>query len=207
MTEALPQNADDPEPVTVWIEQLSQNSDEAAFRLWDHFCTRLTEYASRRLSQSNKRVYDQEDAVASAFRSLCRGVEEQRFPDLRDRDSLWALLLTITARKISNRKRYDHQTRRDVSKTVTADLLQATHIHLGVEHMPALEPTPEFAVEVADLSEKFFERLAEPELKQLMLLKLEGFTNEECADQLNLSRRTIQRKLERIRRSWLDWQN
>ncbi len=207
MTEDSLLNADDPEPVTAWIEQLSQNSDEAAFRLWEHFCTRLTEYAGRRLAQSSKRVYDHEDAAVSAFRSLCRGVEERRFPNLRDRDSLWALLLTITARKVSNRKRYDHQSRRDVSKNVTADLLQATDIHLGVEYLPALEPTPEFAVEVADLSEKFFERLDEPELKQLMLLKLEGFTNEECADRLNLSRRTVQRKLERIRRSWLEWQN
>ncbi len=40
-----------------------------------------------------------------------------------------------------------------------------------------------------------------------MLLKLEGLSNEECADRMHLSRRTIQRKLERIRRTWLDWQN
>ena len=84
--------------------------------------------------------------------------------------------------------------------------MRATDLHMGVEQLQALEPTPEFAVEVADLSEKFFELLPEPELKQLMLLKLEGWTNEECADRMHLSRRTIQRKLERVRRIWMDWQ-
>ena len=203
---ASPQSLDNSEPVTVWLEQLSQNSTEAAFHLWSHFCTRLTEFAGRRLSTSNKRVYDHDDAAVSAFRSLCRGVEERRFPDLRDRESLWALLITITARKIANRRRYDHQQCRDVARHVAPDLVRATDLHMGVEQLQALEPTPEFAVEVADLSEKFFELLPEPELKQLMLLKLEGWTNEECADRMHLSRRTIQRKLERVRRIWMDWQ-
>ncbi len=206
MAEAFPQSIDSYEPVTAWIEQLSQNSSDAAFQLWEHFCTRLTQYAGRRLSATSKRVYDHDDAALSAFRSLCKGVEEQRFPNLRDRDSLWALLITIAARKIANRQRYDHQQRRDVNKNLTADLLRATDIRFGVEQLQAFEPTPEFAVEVADLSEKFFEQLPEAELKQLMLLKLEGLTNEECADRMHLSRRTIQRKLERIRRIWLEWQ-
>ncbi len=162
MAEVTSQGLDCAEPVTAWIEQLSQNSSEAAFHLWGHFCTRLTEYAGRKLSAANKRVYDHDDAAVSAFRSLCRGVEQQRFPNLRDRESLWALLVTITARKIANRRRYDGQQRRDVMKNVTADLLRATDIHLDVENLQAFEPTPEFAVEVADLSEKFFELLAEP---------------------------------------------
>lgn len=207
MAEVFPQSIDNDEPVTAWIEQLSHSSGDAAHYLWQHFCKRLTEYAGRRLSITTKRVYDHDDAAVSAFRSLCRGVEEQRFPNLRDRDSLWALLVTIAARKTANRRRYDHQQRRDVKKNLTSDLLLATELPLGVETLQAFEPTPEFAVEVADLSEKFFEQLPEPELKQLMLLKLEGLTNEECADRMHLSRRTIQRKLERIRRIWLDWQD
>ncbi len=35
----------------------------------------------------------------SAFASFCNGVERGRFPRLANRDDLWRLLVTITARK------------------------------------------------------------------------------------------------------------
>ena len=39
---------------------------------------------------------------------------------------------------------------------------------------------------------------------KLVTLKLEGYTNEEAADQMKVIRRTVQRKLERLRRLWLE---
>src|SRR5271165_6376539 len=45
------------------------------------------------------RAGDLEDVALSAFASFCRGVEGGRFPQLADRDDLWRLLVTITARK------------------------------------------------------------------------------------------------------------
>jgi DNA-directed RNA polymerase specialized sigma24 family protein len=70
--------------------------------------------------------------------------------------------------------------------------------------VPAREPTPELAAEVADLSQYLLKLLPETDLQQLVLLKLEGHTNEEVAEQMSVTRRTVQRKLERIRRLWLE---
>lgn len=194
------------EPVSLWIEQLAAADHDAARRLWAHFCHRLMVFARSRMSPSTRRIYDEEDAAISAFRSLCRGIEAQRFPEIADRGNLWALLVVITSRKIANRFRYEHQQRRNASQTLTEAMLQPSddsHVSL-LQSLPTHEPTPAFAAEVADMSEYLMTQLHESDLQKLVLLKLEGHTNEEVAELMNITRRTVQRKLERIRRIWLE---
>lgn len=153
-----------------------------------------------------RRIYDEEDAAVSAFRSLCRGIEAQRFPEVGDRGNLWALLVVITSRKIANRIRYEHQQRRDSSQTLNESMLQRSDgSGLGLmQSLPCNEPTPAFAAEVADMSEYLMSQLPEPDLRKLVLLKLEGHTNEDAAELMKITRRTVQRKLEVIRRLWLE---
>ncbi len=163
-------------------------------------------FARSRMSSSTRRIYDEEDAAVSAFRSLCRGIEANRFPEVGDRGNLWALLVVITSRKIANRFRYDHQQRRNANHTVHESMLQSTEdSRLQIlPSLPSKEPTPAFAAEVADMSEYLMSLLPETDLKRLVLLKLEGHTNEDVAEMLKVTRRTVQRKLERIRRIWLE---
>jgi len=193
------------EPVSLWIEQLSAADPQAAHRLWEHFCRRLMSFARSRLKAETRRVYDEEDAALSAFRSLCRGIEAQRFPEISDRDNLWALLVVIASRKIINRNRYDAQQRRSGDRTINDSVLQnASEFCSPLHNVPAREPTPELAAEVADLSQYLLQLLPETDLQRLVLLKLEGHTNEEAAELMSVTRRTVQRKLERIRRHWLE---
>ncbi len=193
------------EPVSLWIEQLSAADPQAAHGLWQYFCRRLMSFARGRLKAETRRIYDEEDAALSAFRSLCRGIEAQRFPEISDRDNLWALLVVIASRKIMNRNRYDAQQRRSGNRTCHESVLQpSSEIHSPLLNVPAREPTPELAAEVADLSQYLLQLLPETDLQQLVLLKLEGHTNEEAAELMSVTRRTVQRKLERIRRHWLE---
>lgn len=198
----------DDEPVSVWIEQLSNANQEAAQRVWEHFCQKLLAFARKRIESSTRRVYDEEDAAISAFRSLCHGIESQRFPEVTDRDNLWALLVIITGRKILNRHRYEHQQRRNIAKTIPDSVLRdagsSDKFASDIAGLRSKEPTPEFSAEVADTSEFLLSLLPEPDLRQIVVLKLEGHTNEEVADAMSVTRRTVQRKLERIRRCWLD---
>jgi RNA polymerase sigma factor (sigma-70 family) len=194
------------EPISLWVEQLAAADRDAAGRLWAHFCQRIMDFARSRMSSSTRRVYDEEDAAVSAFRSLCRGIESKRFPDVGDRGNLWALLVVITSRKIANRFRYEHQQRRDSNQTLSELMLQGADGSIVdlLQTIPAKEPTPEFAVEVADMSEYLMNQLPEPDLRKLVVLKLEGHTNDEIAELMRVTRRTVQRKLELIRRIWLD---
>jgi len=73
-----------------------------------------------------------------------------------------------------------------------------------MQTLPSNEPTPAFAAEVADMSEYLMAQLPDPDLKKLVRLKLEGHTNEDAAELMKITRRTVQRKLELIRRIWLE---
>jgi DNA-directed RNA polymerase specialized sigma24 family protein len=64
------------------------------------------------------------------------------------------------------------------------------------------EPSPEFALEVADELERLVLQFDDPTLRTITQRKLEGFTNDEIAKGLRCSPRTVIRKLNRIRQEW-----
>src|SRR4051794_4209154 len=85
---------------TLWLQQLQQGNGLAAQRLWEAYFGKLVMLARQKLEGRTWLVGDEEDVALSAFKSFCRGVEKQRFPDLNDRDDLWKLLVTITLHKV-----------------------------------------------------------------------------------------------------------
>ena len=92
-----------PEPdgsVTSWIDRLRVGDDVAARRLWERYFHALVRLARADLRAKPRGAVDEEDIALSAFDSFCRGAEQGRFPRLDDRDGLWRLLVTITARKV-----------------------------------------------------------------------------------------------------------
>jgi RNA polymerase sigma factor (sigma-70 family) len=196
-----PMSSDD--PVTVWIEELRNADEVAAQKLWNHFVGRLYETGRKKLRPQTRRVYDEEDAAQSAFHSVCAGIAAGRFPDLRDRASLWHLLLAITARKVAHRHRHDQQERRDVRRTISESIFLPSgddSAHAGIDGLASREPTPELAAVFVETCESLYQTLNDPELEQVVMLRMDGYTDEEIAQRLQWSRRTVQRRLEIIRR-------
>ena len=189
-------------PVTLWIRQLEQGKSAAAQPLWNHFCHRLMDMAERRLSPQLRRTYDQEDAALSAFHSLCR-VVSSRQAELHSRVNLWRLLITITERKISNRVRDERRERRDIRRTVTESCFIGTGGEHGFDQLEGREPSPEFAAEFGDLCDSLVQRLDNETLRAIALLTLQNLDADAVANQLGLSRRTVERKLLIIRNRWL----
>lgn len=191
------------DPVTLWLDALRTADAAAAQKLWNHFVARLYEMGRKKLRPDTRRVYDEEDAAQSAFHSVCAGVAAGRFPDLHDRDSLWNLLLTITSRKVADRVRHDHQLRRDTRRTLTEAVFTQSGDDSArpvLEALVAREPSPELAAEFVETCESLFQSLDDPDLRQVVVLRMECYTDEEIAERLNWSRRTVQRRLEIIRR-------
>lgn len=193
------------DPVTLWIDELRQADQAAARKLWHHFVARLYELGRKKLRPETRRVYDEEDAAQSAFHSVCAGIAAGRFPDLGSRENLWHLLVVITARKVAHRHRHDRQLSRDVQRNLS-DSIFARYRHdsssAEVDLTVSREPTPEFAAEFVETCECLFESLDDPALKQVVTLRMEGYTDAEVADRLRCSRRTVQRRLEVVRRRW-----
>ena len=72
----------------------------------------------------------------------------------------------------------------------------------ALEQIEGPEPTPAFAAQVAEECRRLLECLDSPELRSVALLKVEGYGNEEIADQLGCGLRTVERRLHLIRSIW-----
>ena len=197
--------ADDGErSVTVWIESLKAGDDGAAQRLWHRYFEALVRLARNRLRGAPRAVADEEDAALNAFDSFFRGVAHGRYPKLDDRDDLWRLLVVITERKAVDQAQRERRQKRGGGKVLgTLDPADADGAGRGLAAVADPEPTPEFAALLADDCRRLLAQLRDETLRQVALLRLEGFTNEEIAERLGCSLRSVARKVELIRRTWL----
>lgn len=180
--------------ITRWIGQLQAGDLAAAQPLWERYFRHLVALARRKLLGARPQVADEEDVALSAFDSFCRGLKRGRFPDLQDRDNLWKLLVVLTARKACHLMRDEQRQKRGGGQKAGAAE--------ELEQVVAQEPSPEFAAELAENCQRLLDLLGADELRALALSKMEGYTNEEIASQLNCAPRTVERKLRLIRGLW-----
>ena len=184
--------------VTEWLRRLEAGHDLAAQRLWDVFFERLVRVAQDRMRTNDRRVADAEDVALSAFASFCRGVENQRFPELTDRQGLWRLLVSITIHKLLHLQRDQNRLKRGGNFRALESIADADRS--AVDELISREPTPEFAAEVAEQYGLWMRALDSEELTRLATWKLEGFTNDEIAAKCGRTTRTVERKLNLIRK-------
>ncbi len=184
--------------VTHWIGQLKAGEAAAAQKLWEGYFQKMVELARQKLQGLPRRAADEEDVALSAFHSLCRGASSGRFPQLSDRNSLWPLLVALTAHKAVDLLRHERRLKRGGPSADTAEPAAAVE----VEQLLGREPTPEFAVQVAEQCQRLLDRLGDEVLQSVALWKMEGYTTEEIAARLGCVPRTVERKLRMIRRLW-----
>ncbi len=190
--------------MTRWVTALKGGDAAAAQPLWERYHRQLVALARRKLDSSRRRAADEEDVVQSAFHSFFRGVAGGRFPQLDDRDNLWRLLVVITARKALDQLAREHAKRRGGCATPGESRISpgAPHDDAAIEQVVGDEPTPEFAAQVAEEYQRLLDRLGDDGLRRIAVWKMEGFTNDEIADRLACSKRTVTLKLEAIRVIW-----
>lgn len=187
--------------ITLWIKNLKSGDDLAAQQLWEHYFRRLVGFASGKLAGANKRVAAEEDIALSAFKSLCFGAEQGRFPQLTDRENLWPLLVVLTSRKASQRVRHERRLKRGGGRTLSeADFTDENELQ-RLDQVLGSEPNPEDAVEMSEACERLL-GLLDDDARAIALAKLAGYANTEIAEQRSMALRSVERKLQLIRRIW-----
>ena len=73
-----------------------------------------------------------------------------------------------------------------------------------VKSVVGKEPTPQFAAEVAEESERLLRILPDKAARKIAELKMAGYSNDDIAKNLDCGKRTIERKLNLIRRIWTE---
>ncbi len=192
--------------VTQWLSRLQRGDERATEAIWREYFEKMVRLAKRRLGDLPRRVADEEDVALSAMHSLFRGAEAGRFPRLADRDDLWKVLVTITVRKAIKLQRRHFADKRGGGLVQGESVLgvrdSPEEKRNGIDQILGREPTPQLADMLSETCDQMLEDLDDATLEQIALLKLEGYSNTEIAQQLECSKRTIERKLERIKDKW-----
>jgi DNA-directed RNA polymerase specialized sigma24 family protein len=171
--------------------------------LWERYFRRLVGLARKKIAGAPRRSADEEDVALSAFDSFCRNAERGLFPQLLDRDSLWRLLVVITARKSAHLLRDENRLKRGggaVMHTQTSSDEEEEPVIL--DEVLSREPSPEFAALAAEEHQRLLAALGEDELRSVALWRMEGYSVEEIAARLGYASRSIKRKLQLIRTIW-----
>lgn len=175
--------------VTRLIHGLRSGRESAVGQLFEQYFERMVELARQRLQGMPGLHSYEEDVALRSFDSMCRRVRDPaRSFQLDGRDDLWRLLATRTiSRAIDLRRQHK-------PGEVPGEF--------EVEDLFSREPTAEEVAEMSDECHRLLDLLEEPELRQIALWKVEGFTHEEIAAKLDCVTRTVERKLDIIRRLW-----
>jgi DNA-directed RNA polymerase specialized sigma24 family protein len=197
-------NQDEECSVTRWIGHLKRGHPDAAHHLWQRYFHRIVGLARAKLGHAPRAVADEEDAALSAFRNLCEGAAHGRFDLLQDRDDLWRLLVVITARKAADLKKRQNRVKRGGGRILGQSDLDGGDSRgpAALELIAGDEPTPVFLAELAEEFRRRLDQLGDATLRQVALLRLEGYDYDEIAERLGVARRTVARKLEMIRDAW-----
>jgi len=138
------------------------------------------------------------------YKSFCLRQRRGDF-DLSNRDQLWKLLVQITLRKARNTANRHLLAKRDVRRDASGNAAPPDGFDDPATLLNQLdmdEPTPAEAALLNEALEQRFKALREPALRLIAQKKLEGYTNEEIAQELQCTVRTVERKLAWIRTYW-----
>ncbi len=185
------------ESITRWFVRLKAGDDEAATILWQYYFPRLSAIARQRFDADRDPVYGAEDAAASVIHLLCRGARNGRFSDVGTRDDLWRLLVAATRRKVIDRVRHEHAAKRGGGDVKVLDACFGT-----AQLIAAPDPTPETLCMIDEQLSVLLSQLRDDTFRRIALWKLEGYSNREVASMLDVSERTVERKLKLIRSDW-----
>ncbi len=190
--------------VSNWLDGLRAGDGADIERLWDRYFLRLVALARGKLSSRNRREFDEEDVALSAFHSFCERAGRGEFAQVIDRNDLWRLLSTITARKVTSSIRHRTRLKRGGGRVLgESALVEAGDLDdSGLSQFLSREPNPEDAAAFTEDYERLFNRLTNPVLKEIARRRLDGDSSEEIAAALGVSARTVDRKLQLIRALW-----
>ncbi len=190
----------DSDSVSKWIERTKQGDDAAAERIWQRYFRALVQHAQQHVPAHLGQMSDGEDFAVIAFQALLDGFRNGRFQQIRNRVELWRMLTTIAARRAVNHIKSELRQRRGggARRQLEDDELIGEHrANWGSADDPA------WIAQFAETIQSLFRALPDDLFRTVARMRLAGHDIKEIADQLQVSPRTIDRKLGQIRVLWM----
>lgn len=183
--------------VSEWIAQLKVGDEKAAKQIWERYFPRLCGYVRNKLNPAARRTHDAEDVALSAINALWAGATEGGFRQLENRHDLWQLLMMISARKAANVLRRPSVRKEVAECDMDASDGQSWNLNRYADSVPMAE----FADSLDIFCEELLCMLSD-KLREVAVLRLNGYTNEEISRLKGRGLSTIERYLQMIREKW-----
>jgi len=183
----------------VWqnlIAGIRTGNDEACREFWEKYGPMIERLADRNLATMIRRREGPDDVVQSACRTFFRRAQDGEF-QLPNSNALWSLLCTITLNKIRQKGRFHNRKKRGMTREQTMETSSGS----GVSQLAGKDFEGIEAVAFSDELEHVLSRLEEEE-RQVVDLKLQEFTNDEIAEKIHRSERSVRRILKRLQVSF-----
>jgi RNA polymerase sigma factor (sigma-70 family) len=200
-----------PGSVTRCIQQLKAGDLDAFEKIWQHYFEELLEVARGVMRQRKKwSIVDEDDIVQNALLSVCRGFPKNKsYENVNSRESLWPILVAITKFKVADNFRRENAAKRGAGRVVSEANLERkddNSTRVGLAQLVADEaPRPQDIAEMSEQLTILMGLLPRDDLKQIARLHLEGWKNHQIAEELEISTRSVERKLALVRDAWLEW--
>jgi DNA-directed RNA polymerase specialized sigma24 family protein len=187
------------------VDLVRQGDAQAVADLWNHHYASLVRLAAQRLPAGLRRTGDEEDVALSAFHSFIAGVRNDQFPDLQGPENLWGLLITLTTRKVNAHVRRQTRQKRG-GGTVRGESVflepDGSEKSGGIGGVGDDHLSPEVQAQLSEATDELLNSLQDDQLRQIAIMRMDGYLVAEIASRLELSKRAIERRLQLIRKIW-----
>lgn len=175
------------------MTRLRASEEQAAAQIFNRFAQRLIVLARSHLDTLTRGKVDPEDVLQSVFRCFFTRQAAGHW-ELHNWESLWGLLIVITARKCGQWNQHFLRGCRNVHLEVSAPASDGSSPRWEAA---SPDPTPEEGALLAETVQRVMEGLKERE-RPILMLSLQGYSIREIAEQIGRTERTVRRVRERI---------
>jgi len=198
---------DDPhdDELSVLLEGIRSGDEESQTKFWNLHFGRLVSLARRKMSNIRLRTHDEEDFAISAIDSFYHGLAKRRFDAIRTNNELWKLLTTIVVRKIAKQRKKHFSQKRGGGQVRGESFFMgasADDERTGIGNISGGGGSPYLEAEFLDTCEKLYALLEDETTRTVARLSMEGYSIDEITEHLGCVRRTVERKLKKIREKW-----
>ena len=188
------------EPWRQLMDGVCDGDDAACHDFWQQFGPLIERVADQHLAGGMRRRVGTETVAISACRTFFRRAKAGEF-HFADEAAPWRLLCAIAVTKIREKVRFHRRQRRGLDRESHAN--DQPDDENRRPELVAQEASPEAIAEFNEQLEHVIASLGEEEQKVLEL-RLQQFTQEEIAEKLQCSERTVRRMMKRIQSQLTD---
>lgn len=160
--------------------------EDAAKQLYERYARRVFGLVEAKLGDRMREMTETEDVVQSVFRSMFRGVQSGSY-DAPPGATLWSLLAVIAVHKMQRQATHFSAQRRDSNR------------NLSIESLLEVISSDEDSVEFLQICVREILESLRPQSREILSLRIQGFTVDEISEKTNRSRRTVERSLQKSR--------